>query len=122
MAHALAESCVSEASLDQWLEPLRAVCALMAVSIVREPQGVPIAWKIEAQSHARAQLKAAVPRGSGAAACLVHAARCARARYSALCISISRLAVRWNSNLSFSPLYSSAGAAAADRITLTPRS
>jgi len=48
MAHALAESCVTEAGLDRWLEPLRAVCALMAVSVVREPGGAPIAWKIEA--------------------------------------------------------------------------
>ena len=35
--------------------------------------------------------------------CPHYAARCARARYSLLCISMSRLEVRWNSNFSFSP-------------------
>jgi SAM-dependent methyltransferase len=55
MAHALAESCVTEAGLDAWLEPLRVVCALMAVSVVREPDGAPIAWKIEA-SRASARI------------------------------------------------------------------
>jgi hypothetical protein len=44
----LVDSCVSEARLDDWLEPLRVVCELMAVSILREPNGNPIAWKIEA--------------------------------------------------------------------------
>jgi hypothetical protein len=48
MAHALADSCVSELQLDEWLEPLREVCALMAVSVLREPNGNPLAWRIEA--------------------------------------------------------------------------
>jgi len=44
--HALAESCVTEVQIDQWLDPLRAVCTLMAVSVMRGPDGAPIAWKI----------------------------------------------------------------------------
>ncbi len=54
MAHALAQSCVSEAQLDEWLEPLRAVCALMAVAVLCEPSGTPVAWRIDAsREHAR---------------------------------------------------------------------
>jgi SAM-dependent methyltransferase len=48
MAHALADCCVSEPQLDEWLGPLRVVCALMAVSVLREPNGNPLAWRIEA--------------------------------------------------------------------------
>jgi len=45
-----------------------------------------------------------------------------RARYSSLCISRRRLAVRWNSKASLSPRYSAVGGAAAERISLMLRS
>lgn len=47
VVQALIESCVAEAQLDQWLEPLRVVCAVPTVSVLREPDGKPIAWRIE---------------------------------------------------------------------------
>jgi hypothetical protein len=48
VAHALAGCCVSEPQLDSWLAPLRVIGASIPVSVLREPNGNPIAWKIQA--------------------------------------------------------------------------
>jgi SAM-dependent methyltransferase len=53
VVEALAASCVSEERLDQWLEPLHGVCELTAVSVLRDSDGRPIAWKIEGARPAR---------------------------------------------------------------------
>jgi SAM-dependent methyltransferase len=36
--------CVSPARIDAWLGPLRATCDLAPITILREPDGTPIAW------------------------------------------------------------------------------
>lgn len=36
--------CVSPAQIDAWLEPLRAACELSPITVLREPDGTPIAW------------------------------------------------------------------------------
>lgn len=41
--------CVASSQLDDWLEPLCSVCELAPISILREPNGKPIAWKIEGE-------------------------------------------------------------------------
>ncbi|HEY6123246.1 MAG TPA: class I SAM-dependent methyltransferase [Steroidobacteraceae bacterium] len=47
VSEALCECCVPALRLDEWLEPLRATCRLLPVSVLREPNGAAIAWKIE---------------------------------------------------------------------------
>jgi len=47
LADALNSSCVSAPELDEWLAPLRGICELAPVSVLREQNGEPIAWKIE---------------------------------------------------------------------------
>jgi SAM-dependent methyltransferase len=47
LLQALRASCVSEVRLNEWLHPLHAVCESMAVSVLRESNGDPIAWKVE---------------------------------------------------------------------------
>ena len=47
VAETLEECCVGAARLDEWLEPLRSICQLPPVSVLREPNGDPIAWKVE---------------------------------------------------------------------------
>jgi SAM-dependent methyltransferase len=39
--------CVAPSRLEKWLAPLRSVCDLEPVSAICEPNGKPIAWKIE---------------------------------------------------------------------------
>lgn len=43
---ALRASCIAPDQLDDWLGPLREGCALEPVSVLREPDGAPIAWRI----------------------------------------------------------------------------
>ena len=43
----LTSCCVAPSRIGEWLEPLRAVCALLPVSVLREANGDPIAWSIE---------------------------------------------------------------------------
>ena len=38
------DCCVAPEEVDGWLEPLRAVGPMHPVSIVREPDGTPVAW------------------------------------------------------------------------------
>jgi ubiquinone/menaquinone biosynthesis C-methylase UbiE len=47
LAEALNACCVSRLGLEPWLEPLRAVSAVTSVSILRERDGSPVAWKID---------------------------------------------------------------------------
>jgi len=47
LADSLNSSCVASPELDEWLAPLRGICELAPVSVLREPNGEPIAWKIE---------------------------------------------------------------------------
>jgi SAM-dependent methyltransferase len=44
---ALDACCVAPEELDGWLGPLRQFCAVTSVSILRKPNGDPIAWRIE---------------------------------------------------------------------------
>ena len=46
LAAALDLCCVAEADIEQWLEPLRRVCGLQSIAVLREPNGIPIAWGI----------------------------------------------------------------------------
>jgi len=47
LADALNSCCVASTELDEWLAPLRAICDLAPVTVLRAPNGEPIAWKIE---------------------------------------------------------------------------
>ncbi len=47
LAESLNACCVSPEELNDWLIPLRATFELEPLSVVREPNGSPIAWKIE---------------------------------------------------------------------------
>lgn len=47
LAQALLVACVTPDDLDRWTAPLRDGCALTDVSILREPSGAPLAWRIE---------------------------------------------------------------------------
>lgn len=47
LAKALIACCVSPAVLDQWTAPLRATCALAPISVLADPNGAPLAWRIE---------------------------------------------------------------------------
>jgi SAM-dependent methyltransferase len=47
LADSLNACCVASLELDEWLGPLRSVCELEPVAVLREPNGDPIAWKIE---------------------------------------------------------------------------
>jgi len=44
MSDSLNACCVSPAHIDAWLEPLRASCELSPITVLREPDGTPIAW------------------------------------------------------------------------------
>ena len=44
---ALDACCVAPEELEGWLGPLRQFCAVTSVSILRKPNGDPIAWRIE---------------------------------------------------------------------------
>jgi hypothetical protein len=39
--------CIDPEELDGWLGPLRQFCAVTTASILRKPNGDPIAWRIE---------------------------------------------------------------------------
>lgn len=47
LSECLNECCVAPEEIGEWLAPLRNVCRLAPVDIVREPGGAPIAWRIE---------------------------------------------------------------------------
>jgi len=47
LAESLRARCVAPAQLDEWLAPLRRHCELRSVSVLREADGTPIAWRIE---------------------------------------------------------------------------
>jgi len=50
----LDERCVAPARLDEWLHPLQRLCELEPVGVLREPDGTPIAWRIEGVRAAQA--------------------------------------------------------------------
>jgi SAM-dependent methyltransferase len=52
LAESLRECCIAPEAIEQWLEPLREVCELRATTVLREPSGQPIAWKIEGATAA----------------------------------------------------------------------
>jgi hypothetical protein len=39
--------CVAPSQIEDWAEPLRQVCDLLPITILREPDGTPIAWCTE---------------------------------------------------------------------------
>jgi SAM-dependent methyltransferase len=47
LGESLSARCVSPERLEQWLLPLRALCDLKPVTLLREADGTPIAWRIE---------------------------------------------------------------------------
>jgi len=47
LAESLDSHCVAPARLEQWLEPLRGLCELQPVAVLREPDGAPIAWRVQ---------------------------------------------------------------------------
>jgi SAM-dependent methyltransferase len=47
LSESLGAHCVAPARLDDWLAPLRKLCDLEPVSVLREADGTPIAWRIE---------------------------------------------------------------------------
>jgi SAM-dependent methyltransferase len=47
LTEALRQCCIAPAQIEQWLEPLREACELQPATVLREPDGQPIAWKIE---------------------------------------------------------------------------
>jgi hypothetical protein len=47
VSETLSQCCVPEALLDEWLEPLGSACRLLPVSVLREANGDPIAWRVE---------------------------------------------------------------------------
>lgn len=47
ISRALRSSCVDPQKLDDWLAPLRQASQALAVSVLHEPNGRPIAWKID---------------------------------------------------------------------------
>ena len=47
MAESLDACCVAPSQIDGWAEPLREVCALQPITILREGDGTPIAWCAE---------------------------------------------------------------------------
>jgi SAM-dependent methyltransferase len=47
LALSLDNCCVAAARLEEWLLPLRNVCDIGEVGVVREPDGQPVAWRIE---------------------------------------------------------------------------
>jgi SAM-dependent methyltransferase len=52
VAESLLARCVAPSHLAEWLGPLASVCELQPVSVLREPNGDPIAWSVEGvRSH-----------------------------------------------------------------------
>jgi SAM-dependent methyltransferase len=47
LSESLEAHCVTPAQLEAWLAPLRKLCDLQPVSVLREADGTPIAWRIE---------------------------------------------------------------------------
>jgi SAM-dependent methyltransferase len=47
LAQSLSARCVAPVQLDEWLAPLRRLCELRQVSVLREADGTPIAWRID---------------------------------------------------------------------------
>jgi hypothetical protein len=47
VAESLNACCVAPSQLAEWLGPLDSVCELVPVSVLREPNGDPIAWRIQ---------------------------------------------------------------------------
>ena len=48
IAASLEACCVARSDLDEWLEPLCAVCNLSSLTVLQTPDGAPIAWQIAA--------------------------------------------------------------------------
>jgi len=55
LAESLSARCVAPAQLDEWLVPLRRLCEIRSVSILREVDGTPIAWRIDGVRPSGAQ-------------------------------------------------------------------
>jgi SAM-dependent methyltransferase len=47
LAKALNVSCVAADEMERWIEPLRADCTIRSVTVLPDPDGDPIAWRIE---------------------------------------------------------------------------
>jgi hypothetical protein len=47
VSQTLGECCVPETQLEEWLEPLRSAFRLLPVSVLREANGDPVAWRVE---------------------------------------------------------------------------
>lgn len=47
LAQSLSQRCVAPARLEEWLAPLRRLFRLEPVAVLREPDGTPIAWRIQ---------------------------------------------------------------------------
>jgi ubiquinone/menaquinone biosynthesis C-methylase UbiE len=47
IAECLATRCVDGSQVERWIDPLRAVVELAPVTVLREPCGKPIAWRVE---------------------------------------------------------------------------
>jgi len=47
VSESLKSCCVTPSQLTDWLGPLRSACELKAVTVLREPNGTPIAWIVE---------------------------------------------------------------------------
>ena len=52
LTECLNECCVGPEELDDWLGPLRGVCELAPPNLLLEPNGTPVAWKIEGVTSA----------------------------------------------------------------------
>lgn len=48
LAKCLNDCCVGPEEVQEWLAPLRGACQLAPVSVLREADGTPVAWRIEA--------------------------------------------------------------------------
>jgi len=46
VSESLDACCVAPAQMEEWLGPLRSVCDLAPVAVLREPNGNPIAWRV----------------------------------------------------------------------------
>jgi ubiquinone/menaquinone biosynthesis C-methylase UbiE len=47
VSESLSECCVQDSQVDEWLGPLRSAFNLLPVTVLREPNGDPIAWRVE---------------------------------------------------------------------------
>jgi hypothetical protein len=47
LAQSLQACCVAPARIEAWLQPLNSVASLRSVAVLSEPDGTPIAWRVE---------------------------------------------------------------------------